>query len=62
MLSFLFSGQLVKWGIRAGNLDGTRQKFMAIVKRYLLEPDDMYEEEITPLILQNKVKLLSTPL
>ena len=39
---------------------------MAIVKRlihlrYLLEPDDTYEEEITPLLLQNKVKL-STPL
>lgn len=30
--------------------------------RYLLEPDDTYEEEISPLLLQKKVKLLSTPL
>lgn len=30
--------------------------------RYLLEPDNTYEEEITPLLLQNKVKLISTPL
>ena len=33
-----------------------------ITLKYILEPDDIYEDEITPLLLQKKVKLLSTPL
>ena len=33
-----------------------------ITLKYLLEPNDIYEDEITPLLLQNKLKLLSTPL
>ena len=45
-----------------GEVHGYCEESDILTLRYLLEPDNTYEEEITPLLLQNKVKLISTPL